>query len=227
MIRHDGARPRTLCPLAGLLSLLLCIAAQPAFAASFVVTKTADTNDGTCNADCSLREAITAANAAASADTITFAAGANGTITLGSALPALANNGTLTITGNGAATTSISGNNAVRVFEVAAGATVTISGVTITQGSAAGNGGGIYNDQGTLTVISSRISGNSATGNGQGGGGIFNYTASANLTVVNSLLTGNTSGSRGGGISNTGGTLTVSSTTISGNSASTGGARAR
>ena len=40
--------------------------------ASFAVTKTADTNDGTCNADCSLREAIVAANAAAGADMITF-----------------------------------------------------------------------------------------------------------------------------------------------------------
>ena len=223
MIRQNHARSRVLLPLVGLLSLLLCLSVQPALAAGFVVTKAADTNDGTCDADCSLREAITAANAAATGDTITFAAGANGTITLGSALPVLANNGTLTITGNGAANTSISGNNSVRVFEVAPGATVTISGVTITQGTAASNGGGIYNDQGTLTVISSRISGNSATGNGQGGGGIFNYTASANLTVINSLLTGNTSGSRGGGISNTGGTLTVSSTTISGNSASTGG----
>ena len=33
--------------------------------ATFVVTKLADTNDGNCNADCSLREAIAAANAAA------------------------------------------------------------------------------------------------------------------------------------------------------------------
>ena len=32
-------------------------------AATFTVTKTADTNDGSCNADCSLREAIVAANA--------------------------------------------------------------------------------------------------------------------------------------------------------------------
>lgn len=37
-----------------------------AFAATYVVTKTADTNDGTCDSDCSLREAITAANASAS-----------------------------------------------------------------------------------------------------------------------------------------------------------------
>lgn len=31
-------------------------------AATFTVSKTADTNDGTCNADCSLREAAAAAN---------------------------------------------------------------------------------------------------------------------------------------------------------------------
>jgi CSLREA domain-containing protein len=39
---------------------------------SFVVTKTADTNDGSCDADCSLREAIVAANANPGADTIPF-----------------------------------------------------------------------------------------------------------------------------------------------------------
>ena len=43
--------------------------------ASFTVTKTADTNDGTCDADCSLREAIIAANVAAGANTITIPAG--------------------------------------------------------------------------------------------------------------------------------------------------------
>ena len=43
--------------------------------APLLVTKTADTNDGTCDADCSLREAIVAANAAGGADTITLPAG--------------------------------------------------------------------------------------------------------------------------------------------------------
>lgn len=38
----------------------------------FVVTKTADTNDGMCNADCSLREAIVATNANPGADNIIF-----------------------------------------------------------------------------------------------------------------------------------------------------------
>ena len=34
------------------------------FPAVFTVTKIADTNDGVCDADCSLREAVAAANAA-------------------------------------------------------------------------------------------------------------------------------------------------------------------
>jgi len=61
----------------------------------FVVTKTADTNDGVCDADCSLREAITAANSLPNAATIKFALGAGCgspnytpyTIALGSVLP--------------------------------------------------------------------------------------------------------------------------------------------
>ena len=44
-------------------------------AATFLVSKTADTNDGTCDADCSLREAVIAANAAAGADTIVLPTG--------------------------------------------------------------------------------------------------------------------------------------------------------
>jgi CSLREA domain-containing protein len=39
---------------------------------TFTVNKTADTNDGTCNADCSLREAITAANANLDGNIIAF-----------------------------------------------------------------------------------------------------------------------------------------------------------
>ena len=46
------------------------ILSNMAQAATFTVTKTADTNDGACDADCSLREAIIAANAAVGADVI-------------------------------------------------------------------------------------------------------------------------------------------------------------
>ncbi len=43
-----------------------------ALAATYTVTKTANTSDGTCNADCSFMEALTAANANSGADTINF-----------------------------------------------------------------------------------------------------------------------------------------------------------
>jgi CSLREA domain-containing protein len=42
------------------------------FAATYTVTKTADTNDGTCDADCSLREAVASANANSGLDSVTF-----------------------------------------------------------------------------------------------------------------------------------------------------------
>jgi CSLREA domain-containing protein len=56
--------------LIGVLPTLLSVAfaASAAYAASFTVTKTADTNDRVCDRDCSLREAISAANAAPGAD---------------------------------------------------------------------------------------------------------------------------------------------------------------
>jgi len=50
---------------------VFCLA-QTTFSATYTVTKIADTNDGMCNADCSLREAIAAANASADNDAIEF-----------------------------------------------------------------------------------------------------------------------------------------------------------
>jgi CSLREA domain-containing protein len=50
------------------------VLAATAGAAPLVVTKAADTNDGKCNGDCSLREAIGRANKAHGADTITLKA---------------------------------------------------------------------------------------------------------------------------------------------------------
>jgi CSLREA domain-containing protein len=52
--------------------LFVLVDAKPAHAADFTVTNTADPGDGTCNAACTLREAINAANVASSDDTINF-----------------------------------------------------------------------------------------------------------------------------------------------------------
>src|SRR6266850_52341 len=70
-----------------------------AYAATLTVTTDDDHNDGTCNADCTLREAINAANAGAGGDTISFnipGAGVH-TINLTSGLPVI--NKTVTIDG--------------------------------------------------------------------------------------------------------------------------------
>jgi hypothetical protein len=140
-----------------------------------------------------------------------------GTITLDSQLTI---SRSLAIDGPGVGQLTISGNNAVRVFEIEAGSMVTISGVTIAQGQARGrfpdnSGGGIRN-VGSLTVTNSTISGNTAQEGG--GGGILNV---GTLTVTSSTISNNTA-SFAGGILNVG-TVTVTNSTISDNTALTGG----
>ena len=84
-------------------------------ATTWTVNTTADSNDGSCGSTCSLRDAITAANAD-SGDTIQFDPSVTGgTITLGSTLSIATN---MTITGPGANFLTISGGNAVGVFSV-------------------------------------------------------------------------------------------------------------
>jgi hypothetical protein len=83
-----------------------------------------------------------------------------------------------------------------------------------------GFGGGIFSFGGTATVANSTISGNAAFA---GGGGIRN-DGGGTLTVINSTITENSAAFVfGGGISNDG-NLTVTNSTMSGNSAPTGGA---
>lgn len=195
---------------------------------SFVVTRNDDPAPDGCNVnDCSLREAVIAANGNVDPSTITFAAGVN-TITLtraGSGEDAAATgdldisqpltinggtgNDTVTVQACAIVSPATTCTGIDRVFQVLAGANVTLSGLTIRNGSA-DNGGGIRND-GTLAVNHSTISGNSATN--QSGGGI--HSNSSTLTVTDSTISGN-SASNGGGIFGGG---TVTNSTISGNSA--------
>src|SRR5438552_11261520 len=93
------------------LGVLAAVPPRAALATTFTVTKTADTNDGVCDSDCSLREAIRAANAAAGADTISIPAGTY-TLTLAGSddnanLGDLDVTGPLTINGAGQASTII------------------------------------------------------------------------------------------------------------------------
>jgi hypothetical protein len=131
---------------------------------------------------------------------------------------------------------TINGDNLSRVFEVAAGANVTLSDVIITGGNSMadnpagdasrdGLGGAILVDDGaSLTVSGCTLSDNSAYFQGADlftdfeGGGIYN---SGTLMVADSTLSGNSTGgvyTSGGAIYNAG-TATLTGSTLSGNSA--------
>lgn len=107
-----------------LLTAAIAAACTNVSAATFTVTKVADTNDGLCNADCSLREAIIAANNLAGADVINVPQG-NYVLTLIGANEDLAATGdldirdNLTINGAGSTLTTVNGNLLDRVFHIA------------------------------------------------------------------------------------------------------------
>lgn len=133
----------------------------------------------------------------------------------------------LTIYGNGANILNVQNTAAVsstsRVFDISSGVTVNLTGMTISGGNAAANGGAINTANSNLVTINGcHITGNRST---NFGGGIFsrgvlnilNSTVSANISTSTSL-TGS-----GSGINNSlGGTLNLTNSTVSGNSA-TGG----
>jgi len=138
----------------------------------------------------SLRQALTDA---VDGDTINFSSSLNGqTITLTSG--ELLVDKSVAISGPGANTLAVDANHTSRVFNIASGRDVTISGLTVTNGSAPLPyrwGGGIYNDHGALTLNNCTISGNTAV---QGaGGGIYNdgNDSSAMLTITNCTINGN------------------------------------
>src|SRR5438034_8033736 len=101
---------------AAVLLVLIAGAAYSARAGTFVVTSVADPGDGTCTVvdigdGCTLREAITAANAVSGADTID-ATGVSGTIALTAALPDMSSD--ITILGPGATLLTVSRGGSAR-----------------------------------------------------------------------------------------------------------------
>ncbi len=203
-----------------------------ASAAVFTVTKTVDTNDGTCDADCSLREAIVAANATADNDSIEFSAlfSSTQTITLASGELVVAANGSLTINGPGPNLLTISGNNASRILSSGANVVVNINNLRFTAGNGAGavntgRGGAIYNVGGTMVITNSILTGNTAAN-----GGALNNSAStnpsvaANLTIIGCSITNNSATSSGAAMQNFSTSfLNIRNTTISGNTSSNTG----
>ncbi len=103
----------------------------------FVVTKVADTNDGSCNADCSLREAITAANAnnnqLTERDIITFNITGHGmTISPTTPLPVITE--PLEIDGSSQPGTSCSSHRVIVLTLDGTGAAATDDGLVVSYG---------------------------------------------------------------------------------------------
>jgi CSLREA domain-containing protein len=205
----------TTCLIIGLISLIWL--SQTIRSDTLTVSKTTDSNDGVCDADCSLREAISAANTRAGPDGISLPPGIYliaGVLTI---------TDTVAIHGSDMNSTIIDGQNIDRVFILGPGINVEISDVTIQNGSSPLGGeldhqpgGGIYNSA-TLTLTQVILQNNI----GGSGGGIFNF---GNLFAANISLTENfaKNGVDGGGIGNYG-TLRLRDSTVTSNHALNGG----
>jgi uncharacterized repeat protein (TIGR01451 family) len=162
----------------------------------------------------SLRQAIADA---CPGDTITFAPAVT-TVTLTSA--ELLVDKDLTIDGGaGVAVARQAGSPAFRIFNITSGDTAVLDSLTISNGSAPSEGGGVFN-AGTLTLVDSNVTGNASTA-GNGGGGIANR---GTLTFSNGTISNNTSAFTGGGVVQIdGGTMTLSNCLVNGNTAAADG----
>jgi Ca2+-binding RTX toxin-like protein len=191
--RRAIAAKRTVVTGAGLSLGVSLVGGGSADAATFTVTNTNDSGGG------SLRQAILDANATPGADQVTFQATLSGQITLASQLPNVTDS--VNIAGPGAGQLTLSGNNSSRIFYVYP--TGPVPQVTISD----------------LTMTAGNPSSSDPVG-GRGGAVFIKY---GSVTLDRVVISNSNSESFGGGVENANGSLTVRSSTISGNSAEEGG----
>jgi hypothetical protein len=199
----------------------------------FLVTALLD--PGHLSGQLSLREAVNLANALPAGNTVSFDPGlASSTVTLTAGELLLSRS--LAIAGPSSGPLTINGNNVSRVFEVAAGASVSLTSLIVANGQVSSaslnQGGGILN-AGNLSLTDCTLTHNqvavSLTGTGSKdvfarGGGI---ATSGSLTLLRCTLSANSANltasnvevgyANGGGIYNNGGTVSLSNCTLSGN----------
>lgn len=183
------------------LLLIIFFLAASASAATFTVTKTTDSNDGVCDADCSFREAVGAANLAATDDIVRFAIPGNQCPDLICTvrLPPdgqvyVQNNGGLTIQGNGWFRTiiSITGGNSLLLVN-AGNTNLVVNDLRLSGGNYPGSGalGAGFQNNGTAALNRVWIDHNTA----MGCHGIFN----AGVLTLNDSNVWSNSGINGGG----------------------------
>lgn len=190
--------------------------------ATFTVVTGNDSGTGVCTAgQCTLRDAIVAANANVGADEIRFAPTITGTIDLDPVAGALEISESASIIGPGDQTLTVHADTATiesRVIDIVAGnIDVDIEGLTLTGGRVLAEAGGAirFLSAGTLTIRSSTISGNVAAN----AGGVYSG-ADGHIEVIDSAVSGNTAAYGGGGaLQNVDGNITVTASIIDSNQA--------
>jgi len=217
--------------LAVMAGLLLSACVAPSLADTIVVTTD---SAGTGGPECTIRDAMTAANtdtatggcpAGNGADTIELPADStimltevdndHGELIGPNGLPSVTS--VLTVNGNSSiiARSDADGTPRFRILHVAAEGDLTLNDLTLTGGLASNClcrgsvGGGIFN-YGTLALHHCTVEGN----RGLSGGGISSWSYST-LNVIDSIVSENSAGF-GGGIDN-GGTMTLTNSTVTGN----------
>ncbi len=122
--------------------------------------------------------------------------------------------------------------DAILVGTVDVGASLTMTGTTVSNNQAlaagtlgppasGGSGGGISNaGNGAVTITSSTVANNFAAGTG---GGFSDENAQGTLSVMNSLFVGNTANGQGGGIQEGGPSTTIINTSLRGNNSGASG----
>jgi CSLREA domain-containing protein len=214
------ARSALILPFARVSVLSLLLLPLCAQAAEIKVSKTSDSQDGACDSDCSLREAVIKANSTSGEQLIRLATG-----TYQLTLPApkedgdvfdedanehgdLDVSGSLTIRGAGIDKTFIDGNFIDRLIEVLPGARLTLSHLTLTRGRHSDDGGAIRN-QGELYINDAVFERNVITHSFSPvrGGAIANYGLLRAVRTTfrgNIADTGDTNWSLGGAVYNQG-----------------------
>ena len=192
---------------------LLALTAPPAAAqTTYTVTAnritgnpaTDDVVDGTCDADCSLRDAVVEANASGGADEIVFAAA--GTVALGNggagALDTAQTSDLdvtddLTVTGHPDGTTidasAMNPSAQNRIFDID-DAPTTLDSLTLTGGRSTQEGGAVRAGSAILTILDSTITANEA----MNGGGV--HTSQGTLTLTDTVVDANRVAFSGGGV---------------------------
>jgi len=200
--------------------------APAAHAATIAVNTSAD--EVNVDGDCSLREALIAANTDGPSDACTVGSGPDTiTIPAGTYTLAIPEDGdpddtldgdldissSVTLDPTGAVV--IDGADLQRVFDVLTGAgnALTASDLTIRNGKDSGDGGGIDN-KADLTLSGVTLSGNESDSNG----GAINVD-SGTATLSNVTVSGNLADGHGGGIAITGGTVILNNVTVTNNGA--------